>query len=126
MTPAELEAIRARVEKATPGPWTSHDAGDGDLNIVRNDKHSGFLVASILVATEEDRPNAEFIAHARMDVPALLAHVAELREVLMQRVSGCRCRGTGKYDVMVTCLNGTLSCTDPWCARARRVLGEGE
>jgi hypothetical protein len=50
----DLEAIQRRVDAAAPGPWRT--------------------------APGYDSPNDEFIAHAREDVPALIAEVRQLRK----------------------------------------------
>ena len=75
MTEAELEEIRARSEAATAGPWVSYVEGRDHL--------SG---DSLIMTADQDiqRTNAtvadqDFIAHARQDVPRLLAEVALLR-----------------------------------------------
>ncbi|MEU7980498.1 hypothetical protein AB0B63_18440 [Micromonospora sp. NPDC049081] len=61
-TDIDLDAIETRTSAADPGPWTAHPDG---------------LVWSTLigdpVSGSVEQPNAEFIAHARTDVPALLA-----------------------------------------------------
>jgi hypothetical protein len=78
VTPDQLKAIRARAEAATPGPWRFQayvsDPGrpeefgiagaseiDGCPTLVSGD---GFLF---------EEKDARFVAHARTDVPALLA-----------------------------------------------------
>ena len=75
MTDEELAAIEARVQAATPGPWKSseqylplyiHGPSYGD--------HRGRF--SAIVPEDE-----AFIAHAREDVPALLAEVRRLRKI---------------------------------------------
>jgi hypothetical protein len=75
----DLEAIKARAEAATPGPWFV-DRG-GEINDpyysipgVCRDRYGD---NSLMVGS--DRPTADFIAHARTDVPALVAEVEELR-----------------------------------------------
>lgn len=83
----DLDAIRARAEAATPGPWTMRDGWgpttDGLMHFTRiaNGDHD-----SVLSADGPDiagsRANAEFIAHARHDIPALLAEVDRLRSQL--------------------------------------------
>lgn len=70
MTQTELEAIKARAAAATPGPWEFDGKGD----IVPDGDKSDF-VAMIHYSAED----AEFIAHARADVPALVAEVERLR-----------------------------------------------
>jgi len=67
-TPEELEAIRARAEAATPWPWRSQK-GHGDKWRV---EAAGHTVCKVW--THNMTKNAPFIAHAREDVPALLAH----------------------------------------------------
>ena len=71
-----LTEIGARVEAATPGPWTwaSHETADAD-------KWAVFDATDHAIATNSDGwgPDAVFIATARNDMPAL---VAALRGVL--------------------------------------------
>lgn len=81
MTEDELKAIEARAEAATPGPWETGEevsypgrcAGiwpQGDTwNIVTTD--CGVYGPELV--------DAVFIAHARTDVPALIAEVRRLR-----------------------------------------------
>jgi len=79
----DLDAIEARAKAATPGPWDyEHDTElekgcrcgsclepiDGRM-IVESRKHDMVAVA-----------DARFIAHAREDVPALIAELRRLRE----------------------------------------------
>ena len=75
MTPEQLAAIRARAEAATPGPW--HDDQDG---MVYSTCQPGCAVVinDIDLAVED----AEFIAHAREDIPALVAEVERLQTEL--------------------------------------------
>ncbi|GAB2696663.1 hypothetical protein [Kitasatospora kifunensis] len=73
-------AIRAREQAATPGPWTvewDHDDVSDQpfpvsLGPIGYLEHHG----------ERDVADAEFIAHAREDVPLLLAEVDRLRAEL--------------------------------------------
>jgi len=89
--PLDLDAIRARAEAATAGPWAAwldQDGADhmhgllmvGNAAAVIPDGESyvdGVDVNPIAhTYTPEDR---EFIAHAREDIPALLAKVERLR-----------------------------------------------
>jgi hypothetical protein len=76
LTQKQLEAIRQRVEKATPGPWKySEGVGSYPATIL---SEKGEVVAAgdeYYGMTEND---ANFIAHARTDIPALLDHIAEV------------------------------------------------
>ena len=79
MTNDELEAVRARAEAATAGPWEWHwDAILGQWNLA-----PGVLLADGTDGTpggdKIDVENATFIAHARTDIPALLDEVERLR-----------------------------------------------
>jgi hypothetical protein len=61
MTKEELDAIRKRCEKASPGPW-------------------------YVVNIDKSKPNAEFMAHAREDIPKLLEEIERLRGALDRAV----------------------------------------
>ena len=92
MTDQELDAISARAEKATPGPWiTTGDEGyDEDFTHVVGvieERWNGSRGFSLLAdcAAHHEGSNHHFIAHARTDVPAL---VAALREANFVRGRG--------------------------------------
>jgi hypothetical protein len=84
--PLDLDAIRARAEAATEGPW--HRVGKSiQADVPLSDdgpsttKWNTTVVCSV-GAWGSGRPtgeDAEFIAHARTDVPALLAEVERLQ-----------------------------------------------
>ena len=75
MTNEELAAIRARCEAATPGTWTAI-CPRISWRIMAGEC---YVMESEIVRTPAD---AAFIAHARQDVPALLAEGARLREII--------------------------------------------
>ncbi|WP_304019994.1 hypothetical protein [Desulfovibrio piger] len=103
MTQEELEKIRKRSDAATPGPWVSEDGGydvclgykpshirigwwsgdhEEDCNAdnrrvceLSDGEHNNYK------NKEEMQANAEFIAHAREDVPALLDEIERLKKV---------------------------------------------
>ena len=84
----DLDAIEARAEAATPGPWTARlsdmweiNAGSDLVSVVEScwlpddceaGQHGGI----------PDVDDARFIAHARTDVPALVAELRAAREVV--------------------------------------------
>ena len=74
MTAEELAAIKKRCDKATPGPW-KFDA-HSKCYIWEDD---GICVA-VVWHYRSPKENAEFIANARQDVPALLAQVERLMD----------------------------------------------
>ncbi|MBI2186012.1 MAG: hypothetical protein HYU37_02675 [Acidobacteria bacterium] len=88
MKDEELRAIRARLEKASDGPWfvrripNSYESQAGDRHThpcVR-----GFRVPRRLynLAWQQCEADAEFMAEARQDVPNLLNEVERLRAML--------------------------------------------
>lgn len=74
--PLDLDAIEARASKATEGPWTHEPSKYIRQRYVTTQSES----RTIWHATNEvfEPADAEFIAHARTDVPALVARVREL------------------------------------------------
>lgn len=71
-----LEEIRDRAEAATEGPWWTPS------RMEPAEVFSGTGVGSdVCVATESTKADAEFIAHARTDVPRLLAALDAVTEV---------------------------------------------
>jgi hypothetical protein len=86
ITDSELDAMGARAEAATPGPWETIHKYDGGLysdHVVSPDRRC--------IANINAHPNfggkpykakeiAEFIAHSREDIPRLIAEVRRLRE----------------------------------------------
>jgi hypothetical protein len=80
MTPAELAEIRARAEAATPGPWVrySRDFRDARSHSVVGPGHAVRAFTGYGPRGGTAQTDAEFIAHARTDVPALLAEVERL------------------------------------------------
>jgi hypothetical protein len=68
-----LEEIRAREEKATPGPWDS-------WRIDPSNAWSKWSFGNTQVNPDDlYKPDAEFIAHAREDIPFLLDEIERLR-----------------------------------------------
>ena len=77
MTRPDMDAIRARCDAATPGPWTYDEIGYVDVGLPRS--------RSIAVGIEIDataKSDGDFIAHARTDIPALLTYIEELERAV--------------------------------------------
>lgn len=72
LTNAEIEAIRKRAQAATEGPWQLADTYDGAWILDSDDDIISGTVSRIV--------DAEFIAHARTDIPKLLAEIERLRK----------------------------------------------
>jgi hypothetical protein len=73
----ELEAIRKRAEAATPGPW-----GYADRDNVVFTANADYKYAVEIAEEVGHKFDGEFIAHAREDVPKLLAEIERLRREL--------------------------------------------
>lgn len=78
----DLDAIEARAKAATPGPWRVNPRVEADPG--ETDGH-GWLAgppAAIEYEAALFNRDADFIAAAREDVPALIAEVRRLRSVV--------------------------------------------
>ncbi|ATN94393.1 hypothetical protein BSP21_046 [Bacillus phage BSP21] len=86
LTKDRLEEIRKRSEKAKEGPWKFCGNKWGDLVVysptVRGGRNNGGEIAEIEFTTTQ-LEDADFIANARQDIPALLNHIAELEAELL-------------------------------------------
>ena len=88
LTDKYLSEIEARAKAATPGPWQYHRTWQDDRHRAmyvmhgytgRASKHDNPWIADLADDNNED---AEFIAHAREDIPALLAEIRRLQAEL--------------------------------------------
>lgn len=78
LTQDDLNMIKERAKKATPGPWYADDEkwpGNANLQYWFDTHYDGVGAA----ATKAD---AEFIANAREDIPKLVAEIERLREAI--------------------------------------------
>ncbi len=81
MTPERIAEIEARAEAATDGPWHKDHDGFGCVSI----GNYGWVCAGPNAPaydedSEQGHADSEFIAHARTDVPDLLAYIKVLTE----------------------------------------------
>jgi hypothetical protein len=107
VTPEELDAIEARAREARPGPWGFELAVDpiaNDHPWVQLIAPGGEVIAGDIPHEETERDFA-FIAHARTDIPALIAEVRRLREALMDAEQGLRM-------VVVRLMDGSYTAED--------------
>lgn len=75
MTDEELAQIKERAEKATEGPWKIEESRyEGSYNV--SSVKEEYDLSACLCPIKD----AEFIAHAREDIPKLLAEIEALRE----------------------------------------------
>lgn len=96
--PERLQEIRAREAKATKGPWKAVQAGapvnwEVDSHTGQSNGVSGAVDDSIVTADNFEVlgssewinvkwDDLEFMAHAREDIPSLLARISELESGL--------------------------------------------
>ena len=123
MTPEELKEIDKRATEATPAPWRVNQIAGYTVDQIHACSEGEPFSNQNYVATAEG-PNyskdAVFIAHARTDVPALLAHIRE-QEVyimageLMEKFPGIEIGPDGRdsvtfgWDLLSHYNNGLLS-----------------
>jgi hypothetical protein len=90
LTPEELDAIDARVERALPGPWWAswegrdHTSGDSFIGTGQRDQRG----PDMYVSTDNGPAGVDdldFIAAARQDIPRLTAEIRRLRRLLGDR-----------------------------------------
>ncbi|MCG5252570.1 ead/Ea22-like family protein [Brevibacillus agri] len=83
ITPEELAAIRERAERATPGRWSiagrppcvvSNPTGPREVICVGQDSN--------VEGQRDNWDDMQFIAHAREDIPKLLAEIERLQSVI--------------------------------------------
>lgn len=77
MTNEELAAIEARADAATPLPWKLIEGDDIPSRIEAEDWR-----IDLIINTAEAWHSFNFIAHARTDIPALVAEVKRLQSGL--------------------------------------------
>ena len=86
MNQEQLNTIKQRVEKTTPGPWivAPEKCGPEGQSVYESDSFGWICEVGDPYPRGNNRPqeNMEFIAHAREDVPALVAEIERLREAL--------------------------------------------
>ena len=77
----KIEEIKKRCDAARPGPWKSyvegrdHDSGSNFIMIGEGASRSDDDI-ELLGETVEDQ---DFVAHAREDIPALIAEIERLK-----------------------------------------------
>lgn len=87
MTNEDIAGIEARANAASPGPWDERRIGrlgNGDGESQHEQLCTPDDIGVIMLehdGSDEGNANAEFIAHARADIPRLIAEVRRLRAV---------------------------------------------
>jgi hypothetical protein len=83
------DKIRERAEKATPGPWRHEDDHEGSTMGFVGAQHPEYptittRIFDVCGDSGQAYEDAQFIAHARTDIPYLLAEVSSLESQLKQ------------------------------------------
>lgn len=95
-----LAAIRARADAATAGPWSLMSPRPDGRNAVQRPDYNPFTneASPALLVYDTNPEDAEFIAHAREDVPLLLGRLealtARVNELEAERDEWMRQAGT--------------------------------
>jgi len=141
MTETDLAAIRARCEAATPGPWKvvkasrltdrwgavwGHVGVETDFQCNRSDQ-------AIFYSQGHCSPaNAAFIAHAREDIPALLAaldardaEIARLKKELKSIAKSAKLNSDPGSAHSCQISFGELLSSFRWIARHAEIVLEG-
>lgn len=110
----DRKAARARCEAATPGWWelVRHDNPGGEINWqvwVHGDAGDGHGFNTSDLGTKCNvRKDAEFVTHARLDLPAALDLLDRCEEALSVKwCPECRVKSGGTYHAE-GCINGLL------------------
>ncbi len=85
-----IPEIKARYAAAIPEPWTLRREDDGGPNV---DVMSG---KTVIAAMGDFYPEAEFIANARTDIPALVEALEEAQKKREQTMTLLRTRSVNK------------------------------
>lgn len=80
MTPTELNDIKQRLAKATPGEWLFPFKGD-----IASDIDETGNIKRICTPTHIRKEDGDFIAHSKSDIANLLKLVDELRSQLNEK-----------------------------------------
>ena len=86
-----LNAIRARADAATPGPWEAviSEAFEYRWVVTPDEQEPLETVCDVgAPASPRAKEDAEFIANARADIPALLAHIDALEALIAALAEG--------------------------------------
>lgn len=97
MTAAELDALEALANAATPGPWVVVFDASGRVAWIKGPKHVGVVDSyGSTPSLDCSGSDGEFIAAAREAVPKLIAQIRDLG----RQLSGlCRCFNNPPCDI---------------------------
>lgn len=109
MTDEQLREIEERAERATEGPWAV---------VVKGNTVQSRAIPGVCAGISPKTGNASFIAHARTDVPAMVAEIRRLRaieeaarEVVDAMPVGVACDWCARFPHSEECVIGNLAAT---------------
>ncbi|MGE7840094.1 hypothetical protein ACQKNX_04815 [Lysinibacillus sp. NPDC093712] len=79
MNQEQMNAIKERVAKATPGPWESEETTEGHIDIFNPNQDYAICQTGNETYDCLNDGDTEFIKHAITDVPSLVAEVERLK-----------------------------------------------
>lgn len=82
MTEQELSAIEERAKAATPDWKVATRKSNGGSPVVADGTSTWVAEFTGAISDKQDAANATFAAHARSDVPALVAEVRNMRRLM--------------------------------------------
>jgi DNA repair exonuclease SbcCD ATPase subunit len=110
MTPVELQAIRERERRTTPGPWA---VGQDEERASRPEFVHDTRGHVLFDGDEAEHDDLQFAAHARTDIPLLLAALEEQARELEERQR--------MVEHWTRCYKQTLDERDAMTARCERL-----
>ena len=116
---SQLDAIKARAEAATEGPWRVRTDYIPGVIEVEGPTASNDYVAEL----SADKADLEFIAHSRADIPALVAAVEAVLELHKE------VQWKESWPTCIHCNSGEgspLAYPCPTVTAIHQALGEGE
>lgn len=84
MTKTQLQEIKARAERATKGPWRYCPGDSFSAYPAVTVKIDGKWLNLFIAEDQDFEAETEFIAHARTDIPNLLAHIEFLQATITE------------------------------------------
>ena len=89
ITTEELAAMKARIAATTPGPWISYFEGRDHMS---GDSFIQTATQDIYISAEDYAgggghfcADQDFVAHARQDMPRLIAEIERLHQIVKAR-----------------------------------------
>jgi len=99
----QLAAIEARANAATPGEWEPYNRGIG------YEVHLHGIPVNDNLRETFNKQDAEFIANARTDVPALLAHIRDQQAKLDRILKLADWAGKRGWQIAPAALRSTIN-----------------